>query len=692
MSIDAHPLVSIVVPVCNQLVHVMQALQSIADQAYHKIELIIIDRGSTDGSLQEIEQFVAGHGTSPELLISLQFRKNETLFESINYGLSIANGEWLTVLLPEDFYHPRRLQTMIQELLCAHADVAFSYVAAVGVQGTPLPPNHAWWEWYERARCAAFQDGITVGFQLLKENLAVSIGNLVFSHSLYQKAGPFKDLKTEAVRDFLLRALLLTEPLMVRETLYFLRPFEMTPLLQEVQKNELTEIYCDYLCNSFAHPPTNRSAPCNWYWPSEFQKIRSKLQMDLGLTKFITQVSPLAPIPLKASGKDSAHEKKEKFAISVFKKSLNVTLISHEMSLTGAPKLVADLALSLKNNGYQPRVVSIYDGPMRQELEKHQIPVFTLCKCSGGSRKPMLKLFVSLLYTICFRIKGVTIGNSIASFPLIFPLAILRPWRRPVWYIHESFTPAGILKNAFSRKLVSFLTRWSNKINPPRMWFGSAATREAWAYSGMEKGEVMYWSGIPAQQIVPSSKTRLKKLLSVGTASTRKGTQTLINAFLLCLKEKWIPEDTTLTIVGFMPQSQEFLSLTDSILRVVTSKYKDNIKMVGSVQPEQLDSFYAEADLFIQSSVLECLPIALLTAMSKGMPIVTTDVDGCKEAIKNNETGYVCFPYHEPSLATMITSAINCPEKSLKLGLNAAEKFNTSFSLEATQKRFFSTW
>lgn len=672
MTCEHVPLISVILPVYNHEHFVAQALQSILDQTYQNIELIIIDDGSTDGSCSKIEFTLSNWKESTIKKRKIQFIKQENrgAHETINRGLSLAQGKWLTILNSDDYYHLERLQIILQQTVAAKAEIAFSYVVGIDAKNQPLPSDHWWWRWYESSRCQLFTSTPTVGFQLLQDNLAVSTGNLFFSHSLYKEVGPFKNLKLAHDLDFILRALPLTEPLLIRENLYFYRLHGNNTQykVQHLIKEEFQEIYRDYLYRIFPRPPKNPQAPCHWYWPQEFGKWRSKLNMDQGLEFYITKnrakcsSTPLSSLPIKRN-----------------KNSVPLTIISHELSLSGAPKLVVDLALCLAEQGYAPKIIAIYDGPMKQLLEKQGIPVHVLVKHSK-----ILGIW-SLLWALCFRIKGKVIANSIMSWPVVLPLTLMRPWMRPIWYIHETYTPFGILKG-IRGKIVAPLMKLSRKIAPPRLWFGSEATRKAWSYSQFPQGKVMYWSGIPKQPLQQRSKSKLKHLLSTGTASSRKGTHTLIDAFLLCLEENRIPKDVTLTIVGF-PNSQSpyFIPLTDLILKVVTSKYRDNIHMTGFVEPSQLDLFFREADLFIQSSVSECMPIALLTAMSIGLPIVTTNVDGCSEAITHHQTGYICLPYDVLSLADAISEAINNPQKSIEMGRNAHETFNRRFSLEATQ-------
>lgn len=680
------PLVSIVIPVYNHEGYVKQALESALNQGYPNLELIIIDDGSKDKSCQVIEETLSTWKEQPGHQRSIQFirQENKGAHTTINRGLSMAQGEWLTILNSDDYYDLKRIEILMEKISAAKAQLAFSYVVNVDDAGHPLPPEHWWSLWYERTRCDLYLKAPTLGFCLLNHNFAVSTGNLFFSRALFQTVGGFKDLKLMHDWDFLLRALVLTEPLLVREYLYFYRlhPHNTQFQVRDLVAQEQREVYRQYLCGVVPSPPQNKQAPCHWYWPSEFGKWRAKLQMDQGLAAYLTADDP-------SEDTSTVIELQEHLAQGHPQRSSAkgrpITLISHELSLSGAPKLIADIAARLRLHGYNPRVIGMTDGPMRLELEKNGIPAHTV------NRKSRLHTCISLLSILCFRIKGQVIANSTMSWTLFLPLTILRPWQKTIWYIHEAFTPFGFYQGRRG-KILALLLKLSKKIAPPRLWFGSHGAQAAWGNTGLPPGEVMYWSGIPKVPMeAPHSpykhNDKLKHLLAVGNPSIRKGTHFLLKAFLTCLREKRIPEDTMLTIVGFTnTQDPHFIQLSDSVLEAVNSGYQDNFRFVTAVASQALSHFFDKADLFIQPSLQECMPLALLTAMSKGMPIITTDVGGCTEAIIDHQTGYVCAPFDVDGLVHAIEEAVNHPEQSWRYGQKAKERFNHKFSLEITEE------
>ena len=104
----AAPLVSVLLPVYNAGPYLAGAIQSILRQDYERLEVIAIDDGSTDGSLEILERHRKADGRV--LLIS---RENRGLVATLNQGLSIARGELVARMDADDFAYPWRLSRQV---------------------------------------------------------------------------------------------------------------------------------------------------------------------------------------------------------------------------------------------------------------------------------------------------------------------------------------------------------------------------------------------------------------------------------------------------------------------------------------------------------------------------------------------------------------------------------------------------
>src|SRR6266852_3055872 len=108
------PLVSVVMPVYNHRDYVTQAIESVYAQTYRPIELIIIDDGSSDGSVKAVRDFIEASAPPDGIAVRFQHRENRGAYATINEGLDLAAGEYLAILNSDDLYVRERLERCIE--------------------------------------------------------------------------------------------------------------------------------------------------------------------------------------------------------------------------------------------------------------------------------------------------------------------------------------------------------------------------------------------------------------------------------------------------------------------------------------------------------------------------------------------------------------------------------------------------
>lgn len=108
MSVLTTELVSIIVPTHNRLDLLPRALASALNQTHKNIEVIVIDDGSKDGTLE----FLNSHTDSRVKFIHNPTAKGAC--HARNSGINIAQGKYITFLDDDDEYLPRRLEKMLE--------------------------------------------------------------------------------------------------------------------------------------------------------------------------------------------------------------------------------------------------------------------------------------------------------------------------------------------------------------------------------------------------------------------------------------------------------------------------------------------------------------------------------------------------------------------------------------------------
>lgn len=104
-SKDDSPILSVIVPVYNVEQYVAECLDSIISQDFQNMEVLVVDDGSTDGSLAVVESFV-----KIDSRVHVFHKSNGGLSDARNFGLDRAKGKFITfvdsddVLLNKDIY------------------------------------------------------------------------------------------------------------------------------------------------------------------------------------------------------------------------------------------------------------------------------------------------------------------------------------------------------------------------------------------------------------------------------------------------------------------------------------------------------------------------------------------------------------------------------------------------------------
>ncbi len=122
--------ISVVIPTYNSAETIVEALESVLGQTVEVGELIVVDDGSTDSTVD------AAMAVSPKVTVVRQ--KNQGPSAARNRGVQLASGEWIAFLDGDDYWHERKIELQIQEL--ANLDRC-DLLAAKWTRGRPPDPK-----------------------------------------------------------------------------------------------------------------------------------------------------------------------------------------------------------------------------------------------------------------------------------------------------------------------------------------------------------------------------------------------------------------------------------------------------------------------------------------------------------------------------------------------------------------------
>lgn len=125
--------ISVIIPVYNKEKYIETSLKSVLDQPFKDIEVIIVNDGSTDRSLEIIMVFAES-----DTRVRVFDVPNGGVSSARNIGLENARGDWIQFLDADDILEPDFLENAIQVVKKENADILFSGFTMVDPQQTPI--------------------------------------------------------------------------------------------------------------------------------------------------------------------------------------------------------------------------------------------------------------------------------------------------------------------------------------------------------------------------------------------------------------------------------------------------------------------------------------------------------------------------------------------------------------------------
>ncbi|OQB14357.1 MAG: putative glycosyltransferase EpsJ [Firmicutes bacterium ADurb.Bin193] len=122
------PTISIIVPVYNVEKYLRQCLDSLINQTFEDIEIICINDGSTDNSLEILKEY-----EQIDQRIKVINQENQGVSSAKNNGIKIAKGEYLAVVDGDDWVEPDAYEILLSAMKKHNVDVVmFSYFRNYG--------------------------------------------------------------------------------------------------------------------------------------------------------------------------------------------------------------------------------------------------------------------------------------------------------------------------------------------------------------------------------------------------------------------------------------------------------------------------------------------------------------------------------------------------------------------------------
>lgn len=127
-------LVSIITPLYNAENYILATIKSIQSQTYAHWEHIIVNDGSTDNSLQLVEDVAKEDSRIKIITLS----RNSGAAQSRNKATELATGDYIAFLDADDLWHPEKLEKQLQYMQQKNAAVSYTSYLHIDEEGKPL--------------------------------------------------------------------------------------------------------------------------------------------------------------------------------------------------------------------------------------------------------------------------------------------------------------------------------------------------------------------------------------------------------------------------------------------------------------------------------------------------------------------------------------------------------------------------
>jgi glycosyltransferase involved in cell wall biosynthesis len=172
------------------------------NQTISDLELIIVDDGSTDNTARVIKAY-------DDPRISYTWQENQDAYNTINRGMEMAQGQYISILNSDDVYTTDRFEKCLQHTKETGADVVFSDVIPIDDEGQPLTePDFGWNLWHQKNRSYYFQHNSDEYIGFLNGNYMVTTSNLFMTREAVHKTGKFTSLRYLHDYDYIFRLML----------------------------------------------------------------------------------------------------------------------------------------------------------------------------------------------------------------------------------------------------------------------------------------------------------------------------------------------------------------------------------------------------------------------------------------------------------------------------------------------------
>jgi glycosyltransferase involved in cell wall biosynthesis len=335
----------------------------------------------------------------------------------------------------------------------------------------------------------------------------------------------------------------------------------------------------------------------------------------------------------------------------------DILLVSHDLSLSGAPILLLQLATHFRARGHFVTVMSPLDGELAAAYRARGIPVIVDATLAGRPDAQTAKLMAAF---------DLILANTIVTWPSVeVGVASGTP---VLWLLHESM--AGREMALAQPAIVRALAAADDVV------FACAATRRLYEdlVDGGRFHVIPYGTRAPEPPAdVVRDPTRFT-LVHIGSIEPRKGQDLLLDA--LARLPAALRSRLNVQLIGRVLDPEFHARIRPAL------EGTPGVRHLGPLPHDATVRHLAAADLLVCASRDEVFPVTILEAMALGRPVLSTAVGGVPEMIRDGIDGLVVPPLDAQALADAIATLMQDPARGEGMGRAARQRFQDAFTID----------
>jgi glycosyltransferase involved in cell wall biosynthesis len=314
-----------------------------------------------------------------------------------------------------------------------------------------------------------------------------------------------------------------------------------------------------------------------------------------------------------------------------------VLFVSHETTLSGAPIQLVHLAGWLRERGWDLLVATPDRGPISDMLNERGVPNVV---------EPTLLTDLShaWLRERC-REFDVVVANTIASWPAI--RAAFFEEKPSLWYLHETLVAVRLIRAI--PEMASALTTADLLVTPTQ--------QTARIYQGLTEApiEVVPY-GIPRPVATVPPPSEQVRFLTLGSFEPRKGQDVLAKA--IAQLERATRERCRFKMAGRVLDEAFY-----SEVRAAVDRFPE-VELIEALDHSDALRLLNGTDVLVLPSRDETMPIAILEAMGLGKAVISADVGGVREWLRDGMNGLLVEKEEPEALAHALASCAKNPDNA----------------------------